>query len=417
MTTPPPQPVPQGQPNPTPPEDRPTATPPATAPQAPANPPAGAAAQPQSPAQPADAPEYPLAPPQAAAPDAGVPAHARAAAGPAAQAPAAATNAPAGAAPQAPAGAAPQAPAAAVPQAPVPAPAGYGHPAQGAAAPGYWPGQAPAAGGGYVSPIPVRKATLADALLAEWTKIRSVRSTMWTLGVMIALIIGIGGLIATVLGGADTSVSRTPLPLFGMYGVLLATICVITLGVFAISVEYGTGLIRTTLTACPDRARVLTAKAIVFASLTFVVTLVSTSVVAALHSAVLSDRIEVQPTVADWLRATVGVSLFMAALGLVALGIGALVRHSAGAITSMLGVILLPYVMAMFMYSESLMDVREALIEYSVPVQLIGLYVPDSGPQDFTADGPIGWMPVLIVAIAAAVSLGGAYAALLKRDA
>ncbi|MEV4739529.1 ABC transporter permease subunit [Streptomyces sp. NPDC049555] len=401
MTTPPPQPVPQGQPNPTPPEDRPTAAPPATAPQAPANPPAGAAAQPQSPAQPADAPEYPLAPPQAAAPGAGAPAHARAAA---AQAPAAATNAPAGAAPHP-----------ATPQAPVPA--GYGHPAQGAAAPGYWPGQAPAAGGGYVSPIPVRKATLADALLAEWTKIRSVRSTMWTLGVMIALIIGIGGLIAAVLGGADTSVSRTPLPLFGMYGVLLATICVITLGVLAISVEYGTGLIRTTLTACPDRARVLTAKAIVFASLTFVVTLVSTSVVAALHSAVLSDRIEVQPTVADWLRATVGVSLFMAALGLVALGIGALVRHSAGAITSMLGVILLPYVMAMFMYSESLMDVREALIEYSVPVQLIGLYVPDSGPQDFTADGPIGWMPVLIVAIAAAVSLGGAYAALLKRDA
>ncbi|GAA2721865.1 MULTISPECIES: ABC transporter permease [Streptomyces] len=379
MTTPPPQPVPQGQPNPT------------STPQAPPNAPEAATQAPTAPQpQPAGTPQAP-----AGADGASAQAPAR---------PAAAPAYPPAAPPQAPVAAHPYPTA---PQAPAPA----------AAAPGYWPGQAPAAGGGYVSPIPVRKATLADALLAEWTKIRSVRSTMWTLGVMIALIIGIGGLIATVLGGTDTTVSRTPLPLFGMYGVLLATICVITLGVLAISVEYGTGLIRTTLTACPDRARVLTAKAIVFASLTFVVTLVSTSVVAALHAAVLADRIEVQPTVADWLRATVGVSLFMAALGLVALGIGALVRHSAGAITSMLGVILLPYVMAMFMYSESLMDVREALIEYSVPVQLIGLYVPDSGPQDFTADGPIGWMPVLIMAIAAAVSLGGAYAALLKRDA
>ncbi len=279
---------------------------------------------------------------------------------------------------------------------------------------GYWPGQAPL--GGYVSPIPVRRATLADAILSEWTKIRSVRSTMWTLGTMIVLTLGIGFLAAGLASSTDSAINGTPLPIFGLYGVMLGIICVITLGVLAISVEYGTGLIRTTLTACPARARVLTAKAIVFFLLTFAITLVCTALVAAVDSALLSDQVTLKPTGAEWLRATVGVSLYVALTGLVSLAVGQLVRHSAGAITIMLGVLLLPYVMAMFMFSEGLSDLRSVLIEYSIPTQLIGLYIPDSG-LDAIGDGPTGWIPLAIIGGAAVVALGGAYASLLKRDA
>ncbi|MFF4404433.1 ABC transporter permease subunit [Streptomyces sp. NPDC001262] len=280
-------------------------------------------------------------------------------------------------------------------------------------APGYWPGTAPAAGG-FVSPVPVRRATLADAVLAEWTKIRSVRSTMWTLGVMVALIVGIGMLIAAAVDTSGPTEMNEASPLaLGFIGVLLATICVITLGVLTISSEYGTGLIRTTLTACPSRSRVLTAKAIVFSLLTLVITTVSTFVVAAVHSSVLGSRSTYEPTGGDWLRATVGVSLFMALLGLLSLAVGALVRHSAGAITIMLGVVMLPMVLALFLMLDSLRDVRDALLQYSIPAELAAMYGTTSGG----GTGPTGWEPVLIMAGLAAVGLGGAYAAIARRDA
>ncbi|CAM5607051.1 ABC transporter permease subunit OS=Streptomyces rimosus subsp. rimosus (strain ATCC/ DSM 40260 / JCM 4667 / NRRL 2234) OX=1265868 GN=SRIM_028235 PE=4 SV=1 [Streptomyces rimosus subsp. rimosus] len=149
--------------------------------------------------------------------------------------------------------------------------------------------QAAGPGGGapaYVSPIPVRRTNLGHALASEWTKIRSVRSTMWTLGVMIVLNVGIGLMIALLLSDPY----RTADPLLGSawLGLLLGTLCVIPLGVLVISSEYGTGMIRTTFTACPSRGRVLTAKAIVLFGLTFVITTLSTTLVAVVHAGMLN---------------------------------------------------------------------------------------------------------------------------------
>ncbi|MFE5871074.1 ABC transporter permease [Streptomyces roseifaciens] len=283
------------------------------------------------------------------------------------------------------------------------------------AAPGYWPGTAPAGGvAGYVSPIPVRKATLMDAVTAEWTKIRSVRSTIWTLSIMVGIIVGIGLLIATAVNAAGSTMSGTNALAAGFFSVMLGMICVLTLGVLTISSEYGTGMIRTTLTACPDRARVLTAKAVVFFALTFAITLASTALVGIIDVGLLQDQAEFASTGGEWLRATVGTSLFIGLLGLVSLAMGTLLRHSAGAITVMLGVVLLPLVVAMFMFTESLSDLRKALFEYSIPMQL-SVFYGASGEDSATSLS--GWDPLWIMAIAAAVALGGAYASLLKRDA
>ncbi|MEU2672185.1 ABC transporter permease subunit [Streptomyces sp. NPDC007164] len=274
-------------------------------------------------------------------------------------------------------------------------------------APQEQPAPAPQAGF-YTSPIPVRRATLGDAIASEWTKIRSVRSTMWTLGVMIVLLLGIGLLAAVAVNTSGTGLEETPVLSFGFFGVLLGSICVITLGVMTIASEYGTGMIRTTLTACPSRARVLSAKAIVFFLLTFVITTVTTALVAVLQTAIIDSA---APSGADWLRATVGVGLYIAALGLLSLAIGALIRHSAGAITIMIGVVLLPLVLAMFMFSDSLSGLRMKLFEYSIPNQLSAFYatsVADSGPS--------GWDPLWIMLGVAAVALIGAYAALDRRD-
>ncbi|MEV3989004.1 ABC transporter permease [Streptomyces sp. NPDC049837] len=260
----------------------------------------------------------------------------------------------------------------------------------------------------YTSPIPVRRAHLGDALASEWTKIRSVRSTMWTLGVMVLLMVGVGLLAVVAINATDTDMGQEPVLGLGFNGVLLGSICVVTLGVLTISSEYGTGMIRTTLTACPSRSRVLAAKAIVFFLLTLVVTTVTAALVAAMQSAMIDSG--AAATGEQWLRATVGAGLFTAVLGLLALAVGALVRHSAGAITIMIGVMLLPLVAAMFM--SSMEKVQEFLFQYSIPSLLIAFY----SEAGLTPGGPHGWTPLWILSGVAAVALAGAFLATEQRD-
>ncbi|GHB50276.1 ABC transporter [Streptomyces xanthochromogenes] len=263
--------------------------------------------------------------------------------------------------------------------------------------------------GTYTSPIAVRRATFGDALASEWTKIRSVRSTMWTLGVLILLLVGLGLLIGFVVRSQDGHIGDTPVLSLGFYGVLLGLLCVITLGVLTISSEYGTGMIRTTLTACPSRGRILAAKSVVFFLLTFVIVAIATTLVAVVQASLVRNA--PTPSGGEWLRATLGISLYVAMVGLLSLAVGALIRHSAGSITVMIGVVLLPLVLALFMFTDSLSGVREFLLNYSIPSQLGAFYgatVSDSGPS--------GWDPLWIMTGITAVALGGAFLSLNSRD-
>ncbi|MEU3934704.1 ABC transporter permease [Streptomyces sp. NPDC029044] len=274
------------------------------------------------------------------------------------------------------------------------------------------PGSAPYAGSpGYTSPIPVVRTHLGNAIASEWTKIRSVRSTMWTLGVFVLLVVGIGLLTGVVVANSDPALDgESPLGL-GFFGLLLGSMCIITLGVLTTASEYGTGMIRTTMVACPSRGRVLAAKAVVFFLTAFTVTLVSASLVAFLHVAMLEGDGAESPSGGEWLKGTVGISLYVALLGLLSLLVGSMIRHSAGAITIMIGAVLAPLVIALFMFSESLQGVRDALFEYSIPNQLSVFYA-----NSLSQSGPSGWDPLWIILGATAVAFAGAFALLEKRD-
>ncbi|MGP3986519.1 ABC transporter permease subunit [Streptomyces sp. 3N207] len=286
-----------------------------------------------------------------------------------------------------------------------------------------WPqGVAP-----YSSPIPMARTHLGHALVAEWTKIRTVRSTVWTLSVMFGLVVGIG--LLTAMGLSGETYTGMPLLSSGLFGLMLGQICVITLGVLVITSEYGTGMIRTTLTACPQRGRVLLAKALVFFVLAFVMTTLACTLTALINSAMLSDQTrpsyvgdsnfggsfeggKLVASSGEWLGATVGAGLYVALLGLLSLAVGALLRHSAGAITTMMGVVLLPLVMALFMAGEALQDIREKLMEYSPLNGLASLYrIPMSEDQDAT-----GWPLLGGLAVVTLVVFAVAYALLNKRD-
>ncbi|MFE2061926.1 ABC transporter permease subunit [Streptomyces sp. NPDC059467] len=264
---------------------------------------------------------------------------------------------------------------------------------------------------GYTSPIPVVRTNLGHAITSEWTKIRSVRSTMWTLGVFVLLVVGIGLLAAAIVSGSSTEDlgDQNALSL-GFFGLLLGCICIITLGVLTTASEYGTGMIRTTMVACPSRVRVLAAKSIVFFAVAFVITLATSSFVAMTQVSMLGQSART-PTGGEWLKATVGVSLYIALLGLLSLLVGSVIRHSAGAITIMIGAVLAPLVIALFMFSSQLEKVRTALFEYSIPNQMSIFYSNSLGDG-----GPSGWDPLWIVLGATAVAFAGACALLEKRD-
>ncbi|MET8446537.1 ABC transporter permease subunit [Streptomyces sp. NPDC005209] len=266
---------------------------------------------------------------------------------------------------------------------------------------------------GYTSPIPVVKTHLGHALASEWTKIKSVRSTMWTLGVFVLLVVGIGLLAGAVVSSnaSDSDMSgQSPLGL-GFFGLLLGSMCIITLGVLTTASEYGTGMIRTTMTACPSRGRVLAAKGIVFFVVAFVVTLAASSFVAMTQVSMLDGTGIKDPSGAEWLKGTVGVSLYLALLGLLSLVVGSIIRHSAGAITIMIGLLLAPLVIAMFMFAQSLDKVREVLLEYSIPSQMSVFY-----NNSISHSGPSGWDPLWIMLGVTAAAYAGAHALLQSRD-
>ncbi|WP_026179232.1 ABC transporter permease [Streptomyces hokutonensis] len=279
-----------------------------------------------------------------------------------------------------------------------------------AAAPNWQAANGPSYGG-YTSPIPVVRTHLGHALASEWTKIKSVRSTIWTLGVFVVLVLGIGLLAAVVVSNSSSEMNgENPLSL-GFFGLLLGLMCIITLGVLTTASEYGTGMIRTTMTACPSRARVLAAKSIVFFAVAFVVTLVTTSFIAFVDASLLKDNGAKDPSAGEWLKGTLGVSLYIALLGLLSLIVGSIIRHSAGAITIMIGAVLAPLVVALFMFSQSLENVRQALFEYSIPNQLSVFY-----SNSLSESGPSGWDPLWIIVGVTAVAFAGAVALLEKRD-
>ena len=121
-----------------------------------------------------------------------------------------------------------------------------------------------------------RASTFTDVLRSEWVKLRSVRSTFWALSVTVVLGVGLGAVIsaAAAHGYARSSVSAKlswdPTAV-SLDGIGSATLAIAVLGVLFISSEYSSGMIRTSLIAVPKRGRVLAAKSLVFAGVTFVV--------------------------------------------------------------------------------------------------------------------------------------------------
>ncbi|SEG74664.1 hypothetical protein SAMN05444920_104193 [Nonomuraea solani] len=177
-----------------------------------------------------------------------------------------------------------------------------------------------------------------DIFRSEWTKLRSVRSTVWTLGATALLMIGIAALLsASAAGSTDQAMSTEQVVMLSLMGVKFASLSMATLGVLVISSEYRTGGIRTSLMAVPKRISLLTGKIVVFTAVSLVVAAVAAA------ASIATGLLITQPPSAEWAgiaQAVLGATLYLSVCGLFGLGLGTLIRHTPGAIVTAIALML-----------------------------------------------------------------------------
>jgi ABC-2 type transport system permease protein len=223
------------------------------------------------------------------------------------------------------------------------------------------------------------QAGLRGVIASEFTKIRSVRSTYWTIA---ALVIVGAGIAALVGFGIANNIHNQPWNKAGTDGtqsiltpfLFIGQLIIAVIGAMVITSEYSTGMIRTSLTAMPRRGTVYLGKLIVLTSVTLVVSLVTSFIAFFVGSATLSGsgvagslfhnvtipaNVNMSPgpngpgggppsytfvgtdviTSGHVLTAIIGSALFVTVVALIAFGLGAIIRHTAGAISSVFGLL------------------------------------------------------------------------------
>src|SRR3954465_5335020 len=199
------------------------------------------------------------------------------------------------------------------------------------------------------------KVTQTRVFLSEWTKLRSVRSTRWSFLVAVVFTIGIAALACAVVSHHWPHMSPADQAEFNplepnLAGVQLAQLALGVLGVLVITAEYSTGMIRASMTAVPRRLPVLWGKVVVYGLVTLALMLPATLIAFAIGEWIFSGRhIGVSFSDPGVARAVIGAGLYVTVVGLFGLGLGAIVRNTAGGIASFAGLMfVLPPLMNVF---------------------------------------------------------------------
>jgi ABC-2 type transport system permease protein len=206
-----------------------------------------------------------------------------------------------------------------------------------------------------VAPAPAagqatRRIGFGNLLLTEWTKIRSVRSTVWTLIIFAVVSLGLTGLLTWLtiraLNAGRTGARRPseiiadPVSFILGTGLGLGQLAICVLGVLVITSEYSSGTIRASLLAMPRRIPMLIAKGVVFSVIVFVVGEAVAFGSFFIGAAIVHSHFTVSLSQPNVTRAVIGSGLYLTVLGLFALAIGSLIRHTAGAVTTVIGLVL-----------------------------------------------------------------------------
>ncbi|MCX4505359.1 ABC transporter permease [Streptomyces anulatus] len=256
-------------------------------------------------------------------------------------------------------------------------------------------------------PLPAthtRRTGFREALAHEWIKFRSVRSTVWTtvatavLPVVGAVFIAASGSLQpddTVLGGSLTLT-------------VVAQMLAAVVGALVASGEYSSGTIRTTFAAVPRRGTVLAAKATLVAGVMYILALASCTAAYLVGDAMLPGGRYAQ---GEPLPALFGIAASFAVASVLGLAVGFLVRHSAGAVTMVIGLLLLPS-----LFGPLFGDAERWVAGLSPTAALEKLtQTSDAAAEAVGSLGP--WPSLLLVAACTTALMLGALVLLRRRDA
>jgi hypothetical protein len=245
---------------------------------------------------------------------------------------------------------------------------------------------------------------------SEWTKLRALRSTWLVLGATALLVVGLAGLTAWFQHRNGPPPSRTDAVGGALLGIDLLSFVIGVFGVLQMTGEYGSGLIRATLAAVPRRLPVVWAKAAVLLAVTGPV------MVAACLGALLASRAflgAAGPSLGDptVVRAALGAAGSAVALGLLGLGVGAMLRHTAGAITTLVAATLVIPALLPVVMPDS---VEDTVMPYVPTVAGQAMYAL-GGNNPFKVLSP--GAAACVVALWVVATLAAGAAVLRRRDA
>jgi ABC-2 type transport system permease protein len=256
------------------------------------------------------------------------------------------------------------------------------------------------------SPAEPQGGTFPQAMAMEWIKLRSLRSTRWTLLLAALLATGLTALFSGLAGSSGDLADLSAVEA-SAFGLETAQLLMIVLGAVVITGEYSSGSIRTTLAAVPVRGRLMAAKAVVLAVTAWGLGVLVGAACLTVAGALLSDGFDASATDAVW--TIVGGGAYLAVIALLTFGTGAALRSTAatiGLVAGLLGVIpsMLPLLPA------AVLDrVLPLLPASAAEVLLTG--------QAEAAPAPVGrWAALAVLCGWALVPLLAGYGTLRRRD-
>jgi ABC-type transport system involved in multi-copper enzyme maturation permease subunit len=261
-------------------------------------------------------------------------------------------------------------------------------------------------------PAPGPLPHFAGILRSEFCKLRTVRSTYWALLAMVvfnvATAAALGALLPAHMSAREkATIDSTRVSLGGLH---LSQVVVGLLGVLVISSEYSTGMIRATLAAVPQRRLMVAAKTTVFTATALIAGITSCFAAYYAFQVFLPAGDPMRTTFSEpgVLRAVTGAGLYLTVLGLFGLGLGAVIRSSAGAIAALLGVLFVPSI---------LVSLLPASWQYT-----IGGYLPmNAGDTIYTVHHQAhllgAWQGLGVFCLYAAAALAAGFFLISHRDA
>jgi ABC-type transport system involved in multi-copper enzyme maturation permease subunit len=282
--------------------------------------------------------------------------------------------------------------------------------------------------GGAVSHNAPGRANFFGAVRSELTKIRSVRSTWWTLLAMFVVCVGLGALFSwgqtQRLGAIANDHAflvqreaeiRSAAVAVSLFGLLIGQLVMTVLGALTITSEYSTGMIRTSLATMPRRGTWFAAKGVVFGLVALVAGLITSFTAFFVGQAILSSW-HANVTLSDHnvLRSVIGGGLFLAACGLLSFGIGAILRHSAGAISSAIGLLFVTLILSNFLPGPPSGWLGQIDIDKWIPFYA-GAHLWQNQMIGLNPFSP--WIGFGVFCAYAAAAIGGGLFLFLRRDA